>query len=260
MIGHTELGATAKKHLCLLLFLPLSLTGGYSKEWAGASSLVSKLKSKCGSSAPTAVVTSFSEKGFTVNISQNGTQLAGVKPEVGLDEIVGLSYGTHRGHFRVKWIGEPGTTNAGCLGLFNIAPEKPLWDFPLPPDAPDDYQLTSVEGRKNPRYRCQNSVEIHVQEGASFWGTAADLSLGGCYVQIPIPLELGKSLKVGIWFGQSKAWADARVTHTVPGLGVGLKFTQISESDLDQIRRFLETLSPLARKARRPVVQLRTKI
>jgi len=195
----------------------------------------------------------FSEKVTTVNVSRNGTELAGIQPEVGLDEIIGLTYGTNRRHFRVKWIGEPGTNNAACLGLLSIAPEKPLWDFPLSPDAPDDYQPTIVEGRKHPRYRCQNSVEIHVQEGVSFWGTVAELSVGGCYVEIPIPLELGKKLKVGIWIGQSKAWADARVTHTVPGLGVGIKFTEISESSLDEIRRFLETLSPLARKARLPV-------
>lgn len=195
----------------------------------------------------------FSEKVSTVNISRNGAELSGVQPEVGFDEIVGLTYSTNRGHFRVKWIGEPGRTNAGCLGLLRIAPEKLLWDFSLSPDALDDYQPTMLEGRETPRYRCQNSVEIHVQEGVSFWGTVADLSLGGCYVEIPIPLELGKRLKVGIWFGQSKAWADARVTHTVPGLGVGIKFTEISESDLDQIRRFLETLSPLAQKGRRPI-------
>jgi hypothetical protein len=202
----------------------------------------------------------FSEKVVTVNVSRNGTELAGVQPEVGLDEIVGLTYGKNRGHFRVKWIGAAGTTNAGRLGLLSIAPEKPLWDFPLSPDAVDDYQQATVERRGNPRYRCQNSVEIHVQEGVSFWGTVADLSLGGCYVEIPIPLELGKRLKVGIWFGQGKAWSNARVAHSVGGLGIGMKFTEISESDLGQIRQFLEALSPLAKKSTRPVVSLQTKI
>jgi PilZ domain len=202
----------------------------------------------------------FSEKAFTVNISRNGTELGGVQPEVGLDEILGLTYSTNRGHFRVKWIGESGTTNARCLGLLRIAPEKPLWGFPLSPDAVDDYQPTTVERRKNPRYRCQNSVEIHVQEGVSFWGTVADLCIGGCYVEIPIPLELMKKLKVGIWFGQGKAWADARVAHSIPGLGIGLKFTEISQPNLDQIRGFLETVSPLARKAMRPIVPFRARI
>jgi PilZ domain len=193
----------------------------------------------------------FSEKVPTVNISRNGAAVAGVRPELGLDDIVGLTCGNNRVHFRVKWVGEPGTSKAGSVGVLNIAPEKPMWNSPLPPNSVDDYQPTVVEGRRNPRYRCQNSVEIHVPEGASFWGSVSDLSLGGCYVEIPIPLEMGKKLKVGIWLGQTKAWAVARVTHSIPGLGIGMKFTEITEPNLDQIRRFLETLTPLARKAMR---------
>jgi hypothetical protein len=189
----------------------------------------------------------FSEKVLTVNISRNGAELAGVRSKLSPDEIVGLTYGANRVHFRVKWIGAPGTPKAGHVGLLNIAPQKPLWDFPLPPDAPDDFQLANVEHRIDPRFRCQNSVEVHVQ-GASFWGTVADLSLGGCYVEMPIPLEPGTKLKVGIWLGQTKAWADAQVTHRTPGLGIGLKFIQISDQDRDQIHRFLQSLAPFARK------------
>jgi hypothetical protein len=202
----------------------------------------------------------FSEKVFTVNISRNGAELAGIRPELGLDEIVGLTYGNNRVHFRVKWIGEPGTVNAECVGLLNIAPAKPLWEFPLPPDAVDAYQPTMVEYRNNPRYRCQNSVEIHVEEGVSFWGRLADLSLGGCYVEIPIPLELGKKLRVGIWFGSTKALAIARVTYRVPGIGIGMKFAEISEPNLDLIRRFLGTLTPLSRKPMRTICPGRTGI
>ncbi len=190
----------------------------------------------------------FSEKVSTVSVSRSGAEVAGVRSDVGLDEIVGLTYGNNRVHFRVKWIGPPGTPRAGHLGLLNIAPEKPLWDFALPDTAEDDYQANSIEHRKSPRYRCQNSIEIHVPDGPSFWGTVADLSLSGCYVEIPIPFEMGKNLKVGIWFGQNKAWANARVAHRTPGMGVGLIFTEISGQDLDQIRLFLATLAPFARK------------
>jgi hypothetical protein len=189
----------------------------------------------------------FSEKVTTVNVSRNGAELAGVRPALALDEIIGLTYGSNRVHFRVKWIGEPGTARAGHVGLLNIAPEKPLWDFELPAAIKDDYEAASVEHRKNVRYRCQNSIEIHTPEGASFWGRVADLSQTGCYVEIPIPFELGKKLKIGIWFGQTKAWAEARVAHQTPGVGVGLMFTEISEADLGQIRGYLETLSPFAR-------------
>jgi hypothetical protein len=190
----------------------------------------------------------FSEKVVTVSVSRNGAELSGVRSNLALDEIVGLSYGAQRVHFRVKWIGDAGTPTAGHVGLLNIAPEKPLWDFPLPPDIVDVYQPGSTERRKSPRYRCQNSVEVHVQGGASFWGTVADLSLSGCYAEMALPVEPGTKLRVGIWFGQTKAWAQAQVTHITPGLGVGLRFIEISDQDRDQIRRFLESLAPFAKK------------
>jgi hypothetical protein len=190
----------------------------------------------------------FSEKVLTVSVSRNGAEISGVRSKLALDEIVGLSYGTQRVHFRVKWIGDAGTPRAGHVGLLNIAPEKPLWDFPLPPDTVDVYQPGSTERRKTPRYRCQNSVEVHVQGGASFWGTVADLSLSGCYAEMALPVEPGAKLRVGIWFGQTKAWAQAQVTHITPGLGVGLRFIEMSDPDRDQVRRFLESLAPFAKK------------
>ncbi|MGA2647277.1 MAG: PilZ domain-containing protein [Candidatus Sulfotelmatobacter sp.] len=195
----------------------------------------------------------FSANVFTANISRKGAKLHGVHPTLGLADTIGLTYGNNRGHFRVKWIGESARSSAGCVGLVNIAPEKPLWDFPLPADAIDDYEPMIADGRRNPRYRCQNSIEVHLQGGASFWGTVADLSLGGCYVEIPIPLELGNRLRVGIWLGQTKVWAEAQVTHSTPGLGIGMKFTEISELHLDQIRQFLQSLTPLAKKPVRSV-------
>ena len=190
----------------------------------------------------------FSEKVLTVNLSRTGTEIAGLRAELSLDEIVGLTYGANRVHFRVKWIGAAGTPKAGHVGLLNIAPEKPLWDFPLPADTVDVFQTGSLERRHTPRFRCQNSIEVHIHGGASFWGTVADLSLGGCYVEMPLPLQPGTKLKVGIWFGQTKAWAEAQVAHRTPGLGAGLKFIEISDQDRDVIRRFVENLAPFARK------------
>lgn len=191
----------------------------------------------------------FSQKAFTVNISRSGVELAAVQAQLALDEVIGITCGSNRVHFRVKWVGEPGTPKAGHVGLLNISPEKPLWDFPLPSDSNDAYQAAQVERRHHPRFRCQNSVEIHLHNGASFWGTVADLSLGGCYVEIPIPLEPGTRVKVGIWLEQAKAWAEAEVAHRTPGLGVGIRFREISDQDLDLIRLFLGKLAPFSRKS-----------
>jgi len=190
----------------------------------------------------------FSQKAVTVNISHSGVELAGVEASLAVNEIVGLTYGPNKVHFRIKWVGKPGTARAGHVGLLNVSPGKPLWDFPLSPSAPDPYQPGMNERRQYPRYRCQSSIEIHVQNGPSFWGTVADLSLGGCYAEMPIPLEAGTKLCTSIWLGQEKVKANGEVVHRTPGFGVGIRFTQLAAADADLIRRYLDTLAPLARK------------
>ena len=190
----------------------------------------------------------FSEKLTTVNISQHGVELSGVSARLNLDDIVGLSYANNRVHFRVKWVGKPGTPKESHVGLLNISPEKPLWDFPLPAPAPDHYRPTIVEARKHPRFKCHNSIELHSEAGASFWATIADLSVSGCYVEMALPFPKGSKVKVGIWIGETKIRADCEVVYSAPGLGIGVKFTRISDADLQRLMQFLETLGPFARK------------
>ena len=190
----------------------------------------------------------FSQKVLTANISRGGVEICEVQANLAVEEIVGLTYANNRVHFRVKWIGSPGTPRAGHIGLLNIAPEKPLWDFPLPEPASDDHNSALVEKRTHPRFRCQNKVEIHIEGGTTYWGTLADLSLGGCYVEMPIPLNPGTKLKMGLWIDQSKLMVEGVVAHRTPGLGIGIRLTSISHSDLDLIRVFLGNLSPFSRK------------
>jgi PilZ domain len=190
----------------------------------------------------------FSEKVNTVTVSRLGAELSGVRAQLALDEIIGITYGSNRVHFRVKWIGAAGSARSGHIGLLNIAPEKPLWDFPLPSDAADNYQLGSIEQRVDARYRCQNSIEVHIPGGASLRGTIADLSLGGCYVEIPLQSQPGTEVKIGVWVGQAKIQATALVAHCTPGVGAGLKFIEISQQDRDVIRKFLDSLALFARK------------
>src|SRR5580700_9995570 len=120
----------------------------------------------------------FSENSSTVNVSRNGVELSGVQPVLALGDMIGLAYCKNRAHFRVKWVGESERSNAGYMGMLNITPEKPLWDFSLPADAIDNYQRQIPTRRTNLRYRCQNAIEIHVWAGASFGGRVSDLSVG----------------------------------------------------------------------------------
>jgi hypothetical protein len=188
----------------------------------------------------------FSENVFTVNVSREGAKLSGVRSQVKVGETIGLASGNNKGRFCVKWVGQPGTPTMDQIGLQNLAPDKPIWDTPLPPAGIDEYgrQAKSTERRKHPRLKCLNSVELHVQgQTAPIWGKAIDLSLGGCFVEMPIPLKEGAKLKIGLWIEQSKLWANAKVASSRPGFGIGVQFLEIPPEDQERLRQFLKSIA-----------------
>ncbi|GAC1431022.1 MAG: hypothetical protein NVS1B11_05100 [Terriglobales bacterium] len=82
-------------------------------------------------------------------------------------------------------------------------------------------------------------MELHPEGDAVIWGKTADISLGGCFVEMAIPLKQGKQLKVGLWVGETKLWTTSRVVTSTPGYGIGLQFTEISEKDAQRLEQFL---------------------
>ena len=184
----------------------------------------------------------FSEKVATLNVSQSGVAVSGVKAKLRLDEIVGLSHGQSKSQFRIKWMGQAGSPSEGHLGLLNVNAEKPFWDFELPKPAPDTFQQGALERRKHARIRCATSVELHPEGSALIWGKASDLSLGGCYIEMGIPLLQSTKVRVGIWVGEKKCWAVGKVTNSTPGFGFGIQFTEIGDNDSQLLTDFLKTI------------------
>lgn len=187
----------------------------------------------------------FSDKASTVNVSRQGAALSGVQTQIKEDEIIGLSYGPNKVRFRVKWVGEAGTPKAGQIGLLNLSPEKPLWDFPLPAGRVDEFRQqarTGPDRRRYPRLKYYASVELHPVQGAPIWGKTVDLGLGGCFIEMPIPLKKDEKIKLGIWIEQTKLWAQGVVVTSTPGFGIGIKFTEISTQDMEQLTKFLKSI------------------
>src|SRR5260370_4503821 len=77
----------------------------------------------------------FSENVTTAEVSQNGAKLAGVRAGLKVDEIIGLTHGKSKVHFKVKWAGETGSPREGEIRLLNLTPQKPVWHLPLPSGA-----------------------------------------------------------------------------------------------------------------------------
>lgn len=190
----------------------------------------------------------FSENVFTSDVSQGGVKLDGVQAEIKVGEIIGMAYGQNKGRFSVKWAGQAGSSRGGQLGLQILSSNKPLWDFSLPASEVDGYkaQARAAERRKHPRLKAMNSVELHPEgQAAPIWGRAIDLSLGGCFIEMPIPLKQGMKLKVGIWIRETKLWAVGKIVNSRPGFGVGIQFTEISEEDSARLKQFLQSITSL---------------
>jgi hypothetical protein len=183
----------------------------------------------------------FSEKVFTVNVSQQGAELGGVQAQPKVDEIVGVTYGATKAQFRVKWVGPSGTASAGRLGLLNLSPEKGLWDFPLPPPSFDTSVRDARDRRANPRLKCTNSVEVYPTGAAApIRSRTSDLSLGGCFLEMPNPLPKGTQIKIALWVQEFKLWANGEVITSTPGFGIGVKFTEMTDQDRIKLKQFLE--------------------
>ena len=190
----------------------------------------------------------FSENVFTIDVSREGARLQGVQARIKVGEIIGLSHGTNKGRFRVKWTGQIGSAAQGQIGLQNNDPRKALWTVALPEPKIDSYgrQSKAAERRLHPRLKSTNSVELHPDgQAAPIWGKASDLSLGGCFVEMPMPLKVGTSIKVGLWIKESKLWVTGKVVNSRPGFGIGVQFTAMTSEDADRLRTFLQSITRL---------------
>lgn len=187
----------------------------------------------------------FYENLTTVDVSLQGAKLGGLKAKLQLDEIIGLTYGKNKAHFRVKWIGTPGTATEGVLGLLNLTPGKPLWDFPISQlDAETADIQPSGERRRWPRVKCSVSVEIRAAGEAIIWGKASDLSQGGCFIEMAIPLRNGISFDIALWLGEAKLHLQGQVVSVQPGFGNGVRFLGLTSEHQTHLRRFIETIAP----------------
>jgi hypothetical protein len=199
----------------------------------------------------------FSENVYSFDISKKGARLDGVRTRLKMGEVIGLVHGKNKSRFCVKWAGLPNTPQAGQLGLVSVVPEKSVWDAPIPAAGVSDsyepphgqaapHQAQGGDRRQPPRLKCTASVQITVAgQSAPIWGKAEDLSTGGCFVEMSMPLQKGSKVKIAIWIKENKLWATGRVVSSRPGFGNGIQFIEISESDAEELRQFLQSITQL---------------
>jgi hypothetical protein len=59
---------------------------------------------------------------------------------------------------------------------------------------------------------------------------------------MPNPLPKGTQIRIALWVKDFKLWANAEVVSSTPGFGIGVKFTEMTEQDRNQLKQFIESL------------------
>ena len=188
----------------------------------------------------------------TRNISAQGALLEGVQRKLKAGDAVGLTYNQQKARFRVSWVGEPGSVDQGLVGLENAVPGQPLWDMPLPASEPDPYVPERLADRRRfPRFECKASVEVRLQSsGSPVRGNLVDISLGGCYIEMMIPLPVSTQLNLVIWLDNGKLATPGLVTSSHAGFGVGVKFIGMGKPERQMLEQYLAAQAQLGRPAK----------
>lgn len=185
----------------------------------------------------------FSQNATTVTVSSRGLNVRGLTRELKLGDTVGVVYKTRKTRYRVAWMGEPESDLYGQAG-FECLTTDCIWDFPLPAPVVDTHTHSSTAGerRKHPRIRCSASIEMHPEgDQPRVMGSVSDLSLGGCFVVMPIPLKQGTRLRAVLWLKETKVTAEAQVSSPRPGFGMGLRFISLDEQSRNHLDQFLRS-------------------
>jgi hypothetical protein len=197
----------------------------------------------------------FSDSVSTVNVSFEGAMLSGVHRAINPGDVIGLTYGNKKARFEVKWVGKAGSPYEGNMGLQSVSPAGCIWDIPLEPktSAAPKYAFA----RKHKRVKCVNSIQLNPAGQPPVWSKAADISEGGCFVEMMLPLATGTRLKISLWLKDNKVVAEGVVAHARPAYGVGIQFTDMSQRDAERLREFLQSTVRIPGQGAAPEVTTR---
>ena len=96
------------------------------------------------------------------------------------------------------------------------------------------------ERRRTPRFPFVASAEVvDTLSGASVTARVSELSLYGCYIDMPNPLPEGTSIRVKIYSSGRLLDASGKVVYSAPNLGIGVSFHDVSVPSLIVLKEWL---------------------
>jgi len=102
-----------------------------------------------------------------------------------------------------------------------------------------------AEKRRSPRYKCDGKAEVH-QDGTDLrtWATFTDVSLHGCYLEVPTTFPVGTKLHLKMEASGVQLETGGEVRVNYPGLGMGVAFVDMTEDNLARLKQMLQRVMP----------------
>jgi len=98
------------------------------------------------------------------------------------------------------------------------------------------------ERRRFPRVAVALQVEIrHEDTDVPLRSQTTDISLGGCYVEMPLTLEIASKVDMLFWLGDKKVSVKGIVVTCHPQFGNGIEFTSMSLEGQSRLRHYLDS-------------------
>jgi PilZ domain len=206
----------------------------------------------------------FSRHARTLEISALGARLEDVGG-VQKGDIIGIQYGEAKARFRIVWVGQPTSEQAGSVGVECVEPGKCIWaevmqkstpaaDAPVftpavPPGIPPSASASLTgewperDRRRYPRVQCTGALRVK-QVGTNFEATQklTDISLGGCYGEslAPMPRDSIVDMVLEVCGEHINARGMVRTHH--PSMGNGIGFTEVAPEEWKKIVKVIQQL------------------
>src|SRR5581483_4867250 len=193
----------------------------------------------------------FSVTALASELSSHGARLDGINSIKSVGEIVGVQYQEQKARFRVVWIGPQGTPT-DQIGIRALEPEKCIWQQALPSALQQERLIGFTvagaqqrERRQHVRYRIPGDVGF-LAPGCerSTWGKLADLSLGGCYVEVAMPAPKNSKVELRLQARGLEFAVSGEVRTSVTGLGMGVEFTAFKGDARQRLEEILSQARP----------------
>lgn len=115
--------------------------------------------------------------------------------------------------------------------------------------------IVSFEKRKYPRFNIDLPIEYYqIDSPTCNAGRARNISEGGLLIYFPERIEIGQRLKLKLFFTSKSnlhsmevlcevVWIDIHLNETWGDYKSGVKFIDVSQEDMTQLKDFLKSLS-----------------